>query len=148
MGKRNYLEVHNEYKEFKKDDKEIKLVYNQVKREYLENENLNINLEKIYIEKRLNRESSETFNTNMNMMIAIVSASIAIVIEKIIPNNTIGMIATIVFIVAECILIFLIIDKNKIRKEFSSNLYYRICLLVLEEIEKERGTLQKNVSSL
>lgn len=140
MGKRKrkFSEIHREYRKFKEEDIEIKQLYNQVKREYLEDENLNIYLEKIYLENKINGEKSETYANNMAIIIAIFSSVITIGIEKIMPNDTLGIGITILFVTLESIFILLLSERKKIKGEFNKYLYYKVCLAVIEEIEKER----------
>lgn len=149
MGKRKrkFSEIRDNYNKFKIDDREIKRLYEEVKQKYLENENLDITLEKIYLDENFKGSKSTTLNTNLTIFISMATAIITIMLDRAITGVLSGVLMF--FMVGGAwLLFFYLLDKALIYLEKDKYIYYNVCIKVLEEIEKERGTLQKNVSSL
>ena len=113
------------------------MLYETIKRDYLDNKNLNITLEKIYLKNCLEDYKGSTIENYISILIVVVTAIVTILVEKGISesNNYIfGIIS--VLIAAPLVFICLLkLDRKIIRKEIDKHIYYNICLDVIEELE-------------
>ncbi|SCJ99843.1 Uncharacterised protein [uncultured Clostridium sp.] len=135
--KRKFSEIHEEYNNYKNEEKDIKMLYETIKRDYLDNKNLNITLEKIYLKNCLEDYKGSTIENYISILIVVVTAIVTILVEKGISessNYIFGIIS--VLIAAPLVFICLLkLDRKIIRKEIDKHIYYSICLDVIEELE-------------
>lgn len=133
--KRGFSEIHKGYKEFKRKDTALLSLYNQVKREYIDNKELDITLEKIYLENKLKGSKSDTFDYYLKFFITSITIVITVIIERTMPNS-IGVIYVYMILLSLLFFILLFINKKPIRFEIDEYVYYSVCLEVIKEIEK------------
>lgn len=135
--KRKFSEIHEEYNNYKNEEKDIKMLYETIKRDYLDNKNLNITLEKIYLKNCLEDYKGSTIENYISILIVVVTAIVTILVEKGISessNYIFGIIS--VLIAAPLVFICLLkLDRKIIRIEIDKHTYYSICLDVIEELE-------------
>ncbi len=98
-------------------------------------------LEKIYLEKKIEKYSGETINFFMTIFISAMVSVFILTMERAIAESTsfgFSIIVITVFIIG--VLYFsLKKEKKNIQGEINEYTYYKICLKVLEDIEKGRG---------
>lgn len=149
MGKRKrkFPEIRDSYDKFKEEDRKIKMLYEEVRLKYIEQGDLDITLEKIYLDENFKGSKSDTLNINLTIFLTIATAIMTIMLDNAITGVLSGVLMF--FMVGGIwLLFFYLLDKAVIFLEKDKNTYYNVCIKVLEEIEKERDTLQKNISSL
>lgn len=131
-----FRDIHYNYKTYKSRELDIKDLYKSIREEYGKDKNLNITLERIYLEKKLENYTGETVNMYITMFIAIMTTILTLVVERALSES-----GNILFSIIGLVILFLAFfifsvrrDKN-IKKEINEYNYYKICLKVLDEIE-------------
>lgn len=139
MRKRKFSEIHNKYKEDKLKEKYIKQLYDQVKEEYLNDENLDITLEKIYLQNKIEDYKGETLNNYINFIGIIATVLLTVIIEKYLGENNNILLLIVGSVLSSIIFIHIAIFINKsiIRGEIDKHIYYNVCLEVIKDIENK-----------
>lgn len=142
--KHNLYKIHHEFLEYKYpgnpnkkskniSSEDIRVFYEHIKKQYMEMENLNINLEKIYLEKKLGLYNSK----NINIYEKILWIGFTAFISKLFVENDPTSNFISFFIIFLAVLFIIFTDRKEIRTNSNSILYYNICLKVLSELENE-----------
>ncbi|WP_305153994.1 hypothetical protein [uncultured Clostridium sp.] len=117
------------------EKKDIQEVYLFVKDQYVNSKNLDITLEKIYLQEKLSNSNNLNIFKNKFMLIFI-TVILTLIIEASfkIENGSLF----IIYILFSLILLIFISIKNlsKIKQKVNERTYYKICLMALNEIEK------------
>lgn len=131
--------VHEKYKNYKRDEEEIKEIYKVIKEEYLNEKKLDVTLEKIYLEKKLENYTGETVEIYKTMFIAIMTTILTLLVERAISDSDNILFSIIMLVVLILVFILWIIKKDKnIKREINEYNYYKICLKVLDDLESNR----------
>lgn len=162
MEIKSFADMHKKYKEYKKhidkSDKhsskltrkaitaeEIKNIYLQIKHDYSNDKNLDITLEKIYVKNKLDRYLGDTIQSNKNFLVALGTVLLTSIINTVLqelnyefPIKILLLILLAIIIVIITIGLYYIFDYKNAKVENYEHLYYKICLEVLEEIEKNQ----------
>lgn len=141
MRKRKFPEIHKEYKKYKSEEKHIKQLYNQVKEEYINDKNLDIELEKIYLKTSLEEYTSDTLNKYVKMIWIYITVVITISLENALNKNDNIFLLIIISAIVTLISIGvgILVEKSIIKKEIDKQIYYNVCLEVLTELENEKN---------
>lgn len=132
-----FTDIHYNYKAYKSREREIDKIYKTIKEEYIKEKNLNITLERIYLEKKLENYTGETINMYITMFISIMTTVLTLTVERALSesgNILLSILGLIVLFLA--FFIFIVRKDKNIKKEINEHTYYKICLKVLDEIEK------------
>jgi uncharacterized membrane protein len=140
-GNRPFGNIHVDYINYKEEDKEIRQMYERIKSEYMKNDELDITLEKIYLEERFTYYRSHTRKYYFNTMIMVLAAFISGMFSQYFKNPFISLIALIILILM-IRKTFLYFDEKKVNKEEYEHKYYNISLQVLNEIQEERSSIK------
>jgi hypothetical protein len=139
--KENYIRINNNYISERDKATEIKNIYNVVKQQYInriENGELSIKLEKIYLNKKLDEYIGSTLDYWIKFIVIVMTACITTSIsQSVLERKT--AIGTILFMFIVLFMITIFIYRKTIKKEVNEHTYYRICLEVLDELEKEKA---------
>ncbi|WP_195517335.1 hypothetical protein [Paraclostridium bifermentans] len=128
--------IHEKYKKYKKDEEEIKGIYKTIKEEYLKDKKLDVTLEKIYLEKKLENYTGETVEFYKTMFIAIMTTILTLVVERAISDSDNILFSIIMLVVLILVFILWRVKKDKnIKREINEYNYYKICLKVLDDLE-------------
>lgn len=112
--------------------KDIELIYQSVKNQYINTKTFNIELERIYLKKKLNDSNSiNIFNNKFTLIFITIISTIIIERSFTLENELLSIMLIIFFVIA-----FLILNSIKITQKINERTYYRICLSVLDEIEQ------------
>lgn len=138
-GTKDFAQIHSGYKKYKSDidkkydekDINIKRIYEEVKQEYLDDENLDVNLERVYLKNKLSGFQSESFDYFTTMMIIVFTAIASAYLSKLEDFWQIFC-AGVCCIV--CIGIQMYISRKIIHKENKERIYFSMCLDVIDEI--------------
>lgn len=131
-----FRDIHYNYKTYKSKELDIKDLYKSIREEYVKDKNLNITLERIYLEKKLENYTGETVNMYITMFIAIMTTILTLLVERALSesgNILFSIIGLVILFLA--FFIFSVRRDNNIKKEINEYNYYKICLKVLDEIE-------------
>jgi cbb3-type cytochrome oxidase subunit 3 len=139
FAKENYIRINNTYNLEIDKATDIKNIYNIVKQQYanrFNNDELNIKLEKIYLNKKLEDYMGGTLNYWMKFIFIVVTVFVTNSFNQAFTQKNISSLTVLaMFIILTAITIF--IFKKNIKKEINEHTYYKICLTVLDELEKE-----------
>lgn len=131
--------VHEKYKSYKRDEEEIKEIYKTIKEEYPNDKKLDITLEKIYLEKKLENYTGETVEIYKTMFIAIMITILTLVVERAISYSENILFSIIMLVASILVFILWILKKDKnIKRVINEYTYYKICLKVLDDLESNR----------
>lgn len=143
MRKRKFSEIHNKYKEEKLKEKHIKQLYNQIKEEYINDKNLDITLEKIYLQKEIDGYIGDTLKSYIDFISIFLTVLLTVIVERYLgENNNIfiliigSMTLSILFI-----RVAIYVNKSRIKREIDEHIYYNVCLEVIKEIEDKNKAL-------
>lgn len=137
---KTFNEIHNEFVKNKdgNEARKIKEIYERVEREYRENKELDIALERVMVKRYLEEYMSWSFKYYIQVMIIILTVFITNifsnkdVFKEDIMFLSVGFISTIA-----CVFFMMFIDRKSIKKENSKYIYYNICLEILDKLEQE-----------
>lgn len=141
FSKENYISINNTYNLERDKATEIRNIYNIVKQQYtdrLKEDKLNFKLEKIYLNKKLDEYMGDTFNYWKKIGLIVITVFITNSLNQAFTQknaSSLSVLIMLIIITAITILIF----KKSIRKELNEHTYYKICLEVLDELEKENN---------
>ncbi|AQW26250.1 hypothetical protein JJB46_06530 [Clostridium perfringens] len=141
MKEKTIDEIHEEHMNDKNGRDTINDLYKKVYLKYIsliENYELDIREEMVFVESKLNKYNNELLNYYMNFFASILSGVCVAIITVFITSNDIkklifGFILLFLFV-------YLIIMKNSkydIKEISNEKKYYSICLLVLNDLEEE-----------
>lgn len=138
IGNKPFGNIHLDYIKYKRKEKDIKQIYEKVKSEYLTNDNLDIDLERAYLNHRFIYNNGIKKRYYFNMLLIGVTAFFSIIFEKYLKSSIIDIItfAAIIFVIGKCIL--KIHTEVRYKKEEYEHKYYIICMKVLKEIENNK----------
>ena len=97
LRKRKFPEIHKEYKKYKSEERHIKRLYNQVKEEYINDENLDIELERIYLKTCLEEYKSYTLDKYVQIIWICITVLITISLEEALDKGDNIFLSIIVF---------------------------------------------------
>lgn len=140
-GSKPFKNIHIDYNRYKENDKEIKLMYERVKKDYLKNDNLDITLERIYLEERFIRYRGDIRMYYFNSLIMILAAFVGGMFSEYFKKPFTALIAFFALILL-IIKTFKYLDEKKANKEEYEHKYYNISLQVLDEIQRERNEIK------
>lgn len=141
MKEKTIDEIHQEHMNDKNGRDTINDLYKKVYLKYIsliENYELDIREEMVFVESKLNKYNNELLNYYMNFFASILSGVCVAIITVFITSNDIkklifGFILLFLFV-------YLIIMKNSkydIKEISNEKKYYSTCLLVLKDLEEE-----------
>lgn len=141
MKEKTIDEIHEEHMNDKNGRDTINDLYKKVYLKYIsliENYELDIREEMVFVESKLNKYNNELLNYYMNFFASILSGVCVAIITVFITSNDIkklifGFILLFLFV-------YLIIMKNSkydIKEISNEKKYYSTCLLVLKDLEEE-----------
>ncbi|MFW2490226.1 hypothetical protein ACN077_16925 [Clostridium chromiireducens] len=143
--KENFITINNKYKSERDKASEIKNIYNIVKKQYvnsLESNALDIALERIYLNKKLEEYTGETLNYWMKILFIVMTVYITATINQgiALQRDKVGILfAEMLILFAFTVLIF----RKNVKREINEHTYYKICLTVLDELEKENKVVRE-----
>lgn len=141
IGNRPFGNIHLDYVKYKDSDKDIRQMYERVKNDYLKNKNLDIDLEKAYLNERFIscRAYSEKYYLNI-LMIAVAAFLGGISTQY--SNRSIMILAILLAFIIILVKSFSNIHiKAMLNKEKYEHKYYIICIEALKEIEHEQNSI-------
>ena len=140
-GSRPFRNIHIDYNKYKEEDKEIRIMYERVKKDYLKNDKLDITLEKIYLEERFIRYRGDTRIYYFNTLIMILAAFMSGMFSEYFKKPFIAFIAffLLILLVSKT---FKYLDEKRASKEEYEHKYYNISLQVLDEMQRERNDIE------
>ncbi len=134
-------EVHSEYR--KENFIDIDTMYSEVKREYLkldENNELNIGKERVRLYKKFADTSGKTINLYIAFLIASLTSVITSYLQFLLKKSNLDEEVMFLLFIVTIVSFFVTVaksDKKIIDKEKNEIIYYKICLEVLDQIEKK-----------
>lgn len=143
-----FREIHYNYKTYKSKEVNIKALYKRIKEEYIKDKNLNITLERIYLERKLENYMGETLSMYWQIFITVMTTLITVSLTLFLERTENTVLSTISLVIALPILIYVyisIFNKKHIKVERNQYLYYKICLEVLKEIENNKKSSNEKV---
>lgn len=140
-GSRPFRNIHIDYNKYKEDDKEIRLMYERVKKDYLKNRKLDITLEKIYLEERFVQYKGYTRMYYFNILIMILAAFMGGMFSEYFKKPLLAFMAFFLLILL-VIKAFKYLDEKRASKEEYEHKYYNISLQVLDEIQREKNDIE------
>ncbi|MFW2488777.1 hypothetical protein ACN077_09405 [Clostridium chromiireducens] len=137
--KENFITINNKYNFERDKASEIKNIYIIVKKQYinrLESNALDIALERIYLNKKLDEYTGETLKYWMKILFIVMTVYITATINQgiALQRDKIGILFTEFLIL---LVLTVLIFRRNIKREVNEHTYYKICLTVLDELEKE-----------
>lgn len=132
--KKSFSKIQIEYLEYQEENSETKELYENIEREYRNNKELNITLEKILVREKLEKYKGEIAQTFLDLNWLLGATVIAAVFNFIKEEDLIK-----IMLIAFALLMFYIfLNRKDIKKESNEHIYYSIRLEILEKLEKER----------
>lgn len=132
--KKSFSKIQIEYLEYQEENSETKELYENIEREYKNNKELNIALEKILVKEKLEKYKGELAQTFLELNWLLGGTMIAAVFNFIKEEDLIK-----IMLIAFALLMFYIfLNRKDIKKESNEHIYYSIRLEVLEKLEKEK----------
>ncbi|WP_315080513.1 hypothetical protein [uncultured Clostridium sp.] len=143
IGNRPFGNIHLDYIKYKDSDKDIRRMYERVKSDYLKNENLDIDLEKAYLNERFISYRSDIGNYYLNALIMALAAFLGGISTQY-SNRPIMTLAILLAFIFSVVKSFSNIHtKIMINKEKYEHKYYIICIEALKEIEHEQNSIME-----
>ena len=131
---KSFSKIQIEYLEYQEEKSETKELYENIEREYKNNKELNIALEKILVKEKLEKYKGELAQTFLDLNWLLGATVIAAVFNFIKEEDLIK-----IMLIAFALLMFYIfLNRKDIKKESNEHIYYSIRLEILEKLEKER----------
>lgn len=124
--------LYSRYKEESEEHRKIKAIYQKIKIEYLSNDQLDITLERIYLVNKFNVMKGMTGDFVINIIMTTLAAFLGTLFSKYIYDSE-----KILYVIAFIFIISIVyMFKKEIIDESNGKRYFKICELVLDEIEK------------
>jgi hypothetical protein len=139
----SFLSIHNKYKKFKSENIEVEKIYEIIKNEYMQkirNNEFNFILERIYLKIKIGWNLDEDIKAILNTFLGISTGVVGILFQQEMKTSQ-NMVFSIIGLFASLVVgvfIFMLINGKTFRREKNEKIYYRVCLEVLDEIEKEQ----------
>lgn len=139
-----FMRIHNSYKDYKKKRFDVKNIYDLIKHEYtqkLENNELNFKLERVCIKMKMGWDADENTKIAISSISSLaVGIILAIITQDIKAGNDInlelgGFAISVLLLVA----IHIFINRKNFIRDYNKKIYFKLCLDVLDELEKEKA---------
>lgn len=136
------MEIHEEY--INQNNSDVDKMYKEIRTRYeeiLKENDFNITKEKIRLYKKFNNINGESFKDTMSMFMIMMTSAIGIFFQYEVSKandkefSIIGLIISIPIVA----FIFGFFNRKIFIKEKNEPIYYKICLEVLYELEKENN---------
>ncbi|EES50255.1 hypothetical protein NE172_10300 [Clostridium botulinum] len=141
IGNRPFGNIHLDYIRYKDSDKDIRQMYERVKNDYLKNKNLDMDLEKAYLNERFISYKGDIGKYYLNVLMISLAAFLGGIFTQYFNRSFMTLSILIAFIIIVVKFFSNIHTKIMLNKEKYEHKYYIICIEALKEIEHEQNSI-------
>ncbi|MGN2370923.1 hypothetical protein [Clostridium sp. ZBS14] len=141
IGNRPFGNIHLDYIRYKDSDKDVRQMYERVKNDYLKNENLDIDLEKAYLNERFISYKGDIGKDYLNVLMISLAAFLGGISTQYFNRPIMTLAILLAFIIIVVKSFSNIHTKVMLNKEKYEHKYYIICIEALKEIEHEQNSI-------
>ncbi|CDH90782.1 hypothetical protein CB17B1793 [Clostridium botulinum B str. Eklund 17B (NRP)] len=141
IGNRPFGNIHLDYIRYKDSDKDVRQMYERVKNDYLKNENLDIDLEKAYLNERFISYKGDIGKDYFNVLMISLAAFLGGISTQYFNRPIMTLAILLAFIIIVVKSFSNIHTKVMLNKEKYEHKYYIICIEALKEIEHEQNSI-------